>query len=88
MQSTLITREILNKNIKYYDMKHNRIRDYDYLREDIDRFKNILVDHGAVAGQTVFNFLKDSRIISSFIACCELGLITCVCDIAESTVDL
>ena len=69
-------------------MKHNRIRDYDYLREDIDRFKNILVDHGAVAGQTVFNFLKDSRIISSFIACCELGLITCVCDIAESTVDL
>ena len=88
MQSTLITREILNKNIKYYDMKHNRIRDYDYLREDIDRFKNMLVDHGAVAGQTVFNFLKDSRIISSFIACCELGLITCVCDIAESTVDL
>ena len=69
-------------------MKHNRIRDYDYLREDIDRFKNMLVDHGAVAGQTVFNFLKDSRIISSFIACCELGLITCVCDIAESTVDL
>ena len=88
MQSTLITREIINKNIKYYDMKHNRIRDYDYLREDIDRFKNMLVDHGAVAGQTVFNFLKDSRIISSFIACCELGLITCVCDIAESTVDL
>ena len=69
-------------------MKHNRIRDYDYLREDIDRFKNMLVDHGAVAGQTVFNFLKDSRIISSFIACCELGLITCVCDIAQSTVDL
>ncbi len=69
-------------------MKRNRIHDYDYLREDIDRFKNILVDHGAVAGQTVFNFLKDSRIISSFIACCELGLITCVCDIAESTVDL
>ncbi len=69
-------------------MKHNRIRDYDYLREDIDRFKNILVDQGAVAGQTVFNFYKDSRIISSFIACCELGLITCVCDIAESTVDL
>ena len=88
MQSTLITREIINKNIKYYDKKHNRIRDYDYLREDIDRFKNMLVDHGAVAGQTVFNFLKDSRIISSFIACCELVLITCVCDIAESTVDL
>jgi acyl-coenzyme A synthetase/AMP-(fatty) acid ligase len=88
MQSTLITREVINKNIKYYDMKHNRIRDYDYLREDIDRFKNMLVDHGAVAGQTVFNFLKDSRIISSFIACCELGLITCVCDIAQSTVDL
>ena len=49
-------------------MRHNRIRDYDYLREDIDRFKNILQDHGAEAGQTVFNFYKDTRLLSSFIA--------------------
>ena len=88
MQSTLITREILNKNIKFYDMINNRIRDYDYLSKDIDRFKNILQNHGAEAGQIVFNFYKDSRLISSFFACCELGLITCVVDIAKSTVDL
>ena len=69
-------------------MENNRIRDYDYLRKDIDRFKNILQDHGAEAGQTVFNFYKDIRLISSFIACSELGLITCVVDIAVSTVDL
>ena len=54
-------------------MENNRIRDYDYLRKDIDRFKNILQDHGAEAGQTVFNFYKDIRLISSFIACSELG---------------
>ena len=32
-----------------------------------------------------FNFYKDIRLISSFIACSELGLITCVVDIAMST---
>ena len=86
MQSTLITREILNKKIKFYD--GDRILDYDYLCKDIDRFKNILQDHGAEVGQTVFNFYKDIRLISSFIACSELGLITCVVDIAMSTADL
>jgi len=88
MQSTLITREILNKNIKFYDMKYDRIRDYDYLCKDINRIKNILQDHGAEAGQTVFSFCRDSRLISSFIACSELGLITCVVDVARPTVDL
>jgi len=88
MQSTLITREILNKNIKFYDIMNDRILDYDYLCKDIDRFKNILQDQGAEVGQTVFNFYKDIRLLSSFIACSELGLITCVVDIAMSTADL
>ena len=67
---------------------NDRILDYDYLRKDIDRFKNILQNHGAEAGQTVFNFYKDARIISSFIACSELGLITCVVDVCVTTTDL
>ena len=46
MQNTLITREVINKNIKYTGCTDNqdsgKLYDYNDLCREIDRFKNIL----------------------------------------------
>jgi len=86
MQSTLITREVINKNIKYGGIgSNNTLYDYDYLCKEIDRFKNILQHNNAQAGQSVFNFLKGIKSVALFFASSELGLVTCVIDICPKT---
>ena len=83
MQNTsVISREIVNKNIKFGEY------DYENLCKEIDRFKNILQHHNAQKGQTIFNFLKGIRSISLFLASSELGLKTCVVDMTSNVIDL
>ena len=92
MQSTLITREAINKNIKYTGCTDNNdndiVYDYDDLCREIDRFKNILQHNNAKKGQSIFNFLRGMRSLSLFFASSELGLVTCVVDISPSSYDL
>ena len=86
MQNTLITREVINKNIKYGGIgSNNTLYDYDYLCKEIDRFKNILQHNNAQTGQSVFNFLKGIKSVALFFASSELGLVTCVIDICPKT---
>lgn len=89
MQNTLITREVINKNIKYTGCSGNRDSDklYDYndLCKEIDRFKNILQYNNAQKGQTVYNFMRGTRSVSLFFAASELGLITCITDVTKSS---
>lgn len=92
MQNTLITREVINKNIKYTGCTDNqdsgKLYDYNDLCREIDRFKNILQYNNAKKGQTIFNFLRGMRAVSLFIASSELGLITCVVDITPNSFNL
>lgn len=89
MQSTLITRDVINKNIKYsgYDST-DILYDYEYLSREIDKFKNILLKYKAVPGNTVYNFLRGVNSVSLFFACCELGIATAVTDVTYNTMML
>ena len=89
MPNTLITRDVINKNIKYTGCYGNndsdKLYDYDDLCREIDRFKNILLHNNAQKGQTVYNFLRGTRSTSLFFAAAELGLITCITDVTKSS---
>ena len=63
----MITRDLINKNIKYsgYDST-DILYDYEYLSREIDKFKNILLKYKAVPGNTVYNFLRGVNSVSLF----------------------
>ena len=89
MQNTLITREIINKNIKYsgYDTT-DILYDYDYLNREIDKFKNILLKYKLSPGNNCYNFLRGIDSVALFFACSELGISTAVTDVTWNTMML
>lgn len=84
----MITREIINKNIKFHDVILNPDKsvsietfDFNHLSNEIDRYKNILVSIGAVKGSTVVIGEVISLAQTAMIfACAELGIIITVID--------
>jgi len=87
--TNLITREVINKNIKYGGIgDRNTLYDFEFLSQEIDRFKNLLQHNKAQKGQTVYNSLRGMRSVSLFFAASELGLITCVIDVTKSSFQL
>tara|TARA_B100000902_G_scaffold368884_1_gene392616 strand:+ start:367 stop:1830 length:1464 start_codon:yes stop_codon:yes gene_type:complete len=86
----IITRDCINKNIKYNDFNDSKIAyAYDHLNSEIDRFKNILLKkYKARPGETVMNVLKGVESVALFFASSELGLITAVTSATRSTIML
>lgn len=79
MQSTLITREIVNKNI-IFDKTHN----YNDLCTQVDKYKNLLTKKYNVSkGDTIMNALKGYDATALFIASSELGMITIVASVTS-----
>ena len=89
MQSILITREVINKNIKYsgYDTT-DILYDYDHLNREIDKFKNILLKYKLSPGNNCYNFLRGIDSVALFFACSELGISTAVTDVTWNTMML
>lgn len=81
---SLITRNIINKNIKFYDYdgSFNKTEyGYDDISLQVDYFKNLLVDSGAKKGESVLiGFSASIQQIGLFFASCELGLSVIVAD--------
>lgn len=78
----IISRELVNKNIKYHDCvlyvgdnKHLKSYDYNYLSSLVDAYKNLFVSKGAKAGRSVV-IGTGSRIeqVALVLACAELGM--------------
>ncbi len=83
--NNLITRECVNKNIKYNKYNTDTISyDYAHLSSEIDRFKNILqYKYKAYHGQTVMNALNGLESVALFFATAELGLVTAVTSVTR-----
>lgn len=84
----MITREVINKNIKFHDVVLNTDKsvtvtsyDYAHLSKEIDRYKNILLASGAKKGSSVLIgeviSLKQTAMV---FACAELGCTITVID--------
>lgn len=76
----IFTREIINKNIKYYDVNVNDGIGIPYTYHDlisrVDAYKNLLIKNGAQHGQSILIGTQASLSqIAMIIACSELGLI-------------
>lgn len=81
----MITRELINKNIKYHNciIKDNYFEkqdyDFDHLSSLIDAYKNLFISKGAIVGQTVIIGNKVSvEQLALIFACAELGLVITV----------
>jgi hypothetical protein len=75
---TIITRNVINKNIIFYDY-NSRLEKTEYTYEDVCKrvnfFKNYLLSLGAKKGESVLiGFIPELDQISLFFAVCELGL--------------
>lgn len=80
----IITREIINKNIKFHDIdKHGVLfsYDYEYLSKAIDLYKNFLLDNGVKCQESVV-IAEDNSIwqLAALFACYELGIIVVITD--------
>ena len=85
----MITRDLINKNIKYSEYDSTDIvYNYAYLSREIDRFKNILLKYKAEPGMTVYNFLRGVNCVALFFACSELGIITALTDVTWQTMKM
>lgn len=75
----IITRDIINKNIKFHDVEYDTgeefVYDFNYLFTAIDLYKNFLLDAGVKPQETV-TIAENISIwqIAAIFACCELGL--------------
>jgi len=78
----IITRELLNKDLKIYNPLKNSWDNYQSLCKKIDQIKNTLLKRGAQKGNTValIQLMIDTNHIASVIACLELGLKLIVAD--------
>lgn len=80
---SVITREIINKNIVFEDRHQNSIYTYTYndLSQKIDKFKNLLQQNGSKPGETVLIGHYPSILqIALVFAACELGLVIAIVD--------
>lgn len=73
----IVTRNIINKNIKYHDYKDGELLsfDYDHLNKLIDAYKNLLIKKGIKKGNNavIGNHACIEQIALVF-ACAELGV--------------
>jgi hypothetical protein len=86
----IITREIINKNIKFHDVHcvTGRIFSYDYdkLSKAIDLYKNFLLEHNVKPQDNVVIVEQISMWqIAAIIASCELGLKISIFDFLKSS---
>lgn len=80
---SIITREIINKNIVFEDVYKNSKTQYSYedLSTEIDKCKNFLQEEGCSPGETILIGHYPSIIqIALIFAACELGLIIAITD--------
>lgn len=80
---TVITREIINKNIVYEDHYEDKIVYYDYkiLSKEINKIKNLLEKYGAKKGESILiGFNPSIDQIAGIFAALELGLTIVVVD--------
>ena len=78
----IITRNIINKDIKVYDPFTKNWNDYDSLCKKIDQIKNTLINRGAEKGDVValIHIFISANHMASVFACLELGLKLIVAD--------
>ena len=79
----IFTRQLLNKNIKYYDIVDDsatiKAHTYEELSSLVDAYKNLLLANGAKHGQSIVIGTQPSLDqIASILACSELGLVICI----------
>lgn len=81
---SLITRNIINKNILFcdYDSKYKKTEyGYKHLSKRIDFFKNFLIDQGCKRGDSILiGYAVGLDQTSAFFAASELGLVIIVAD--------
>ena len=81
--SKIITRNFINKNIKYIDYNVNFEYDFDTLSREIDAFKNLLQHHGvdsSTSKSAVIAFNPGIQQTACMFACFELGVEICLID--------
>jgi acyl-coenzyme A synthetase/AMP-(fatty) acid ligase len=80
---TVLTREIINKNITYNDIVENYQYSFNELSKEIDFFKNLFQENG-VDGKTsksiVIGFPPGIQQTACIFACFELSIIVCIID--------
>lgn len=79
----IITRDFINKNIKYIDYEKNFEYDFNTLSREIDAFKNLLQKHGVVSDtpkSAVIAFDPGLQQTACIFACFELGVEICLID--------
>lgn len=79
---TIITRDIINKDIKVYNPFSKNWDDYNSLCKKIDQIKNTLIRRGAEEGDSValIQIFISANHMASVFACLELGLKLIVAD--------
>lgn len=83
---SIVTREIINKNIKFLDIDEDKVEyDYNSLSAEIDKFKNLLEKYNAKKGQSILiGITANVKQIAMIFAAFELGLIVTIVDYARS----
>ncbi len=78
----IITRDIINKDIKVYNPFANNWGDYNSLCRKIDQIKNTLINRGAKPGDSValIQIFISLNHMASVFACLELGLKLIIAD--------
>lgn len=79
----IITRDFINKNIKYIDYEKKFEYDFDTLSCEIDAFKNLLQQHGVDANtpkSAVITFKPGLQQAACIFACFELAVQICLID--------
>lgn len=77
----IITRDVINKNINYYDYGSNEYYSYKQLSVRIDFFKNLLLDFGCKKGETVLiGYGAGIDQTALLFAICELGMVIIIND--------
>ena len=79
----IITRDFINKNIKYIDYEKNFEYNFDTLSREIDAFKNLLQKHGvdpSTSKSAVIAFKPGLQQTACIFACFELGVQVCLID--------
>ena len=80
---TVLTREIINKNITYKDVFNNSEYSFDELSKEIDFFKNLFQKYGVdekTSKSIVIGFPPGIQQTACIFACFELSIVVCIID--------